>query len=354
MPSWSPDGKRIAFQASVRGARDSSASHLWIVETQGGAVTKLAPHDEPYLDEAPYWFPDGQRLAFQSNRTGRMEVWITNADGSGQRIVTRPAGAAGTPYVSPDGRRLAFTGTIQDRGGLFVVDADGKNPRPLTHGSGGVWSPDGSTLLLQHGEGQPVALINADGTGERFVAGTNGAQTPSWSPDGARLLFTAGVFPNLHIETIKLDGSDRRDAMPDSGFNYDAVWSPDGRRIAFVRGIPYQGVRVFVMNADGTDQRRLTTNNLNEERPSWSPDGRFLAFQASTRGGRWPTHAYIHVVDVRTGAERALATHDHPYLDETPSWFPDGKRLAIQSNRDGRMAVYVTDLDGNTLARVAP
>src|SRR5262249_40395625 len=155
-------------------------------------------------------------------------------------------------------------------------------------------------------------------------------QTPSWSPDGKSILFAAGVFPNLHIQTMNLKTRDRRDVMPDVGFNYDPAWSPDGKRIAFVRGIIHEGVRVFVMRAEGTDQRRVTGNNLNEERPSWSPDGRFLAFQASTRQGQGPTHAFIHIVDLERGTERTLGTHDHPYLDETPSWFPDAQRLAIQ------------------------
>jgi TolB protein len=59
-----------------------------VVEVQTGEARKLAPHDRAYLDETPSWFPDGKRIAFQSNRTGRMEVWIMSADGSGPEQVT--------------------------------------------------------------------------------------------------------------------------------------------------------------------------------------------------------------------------------------------------------------------------
>ena len=86
MPSWSADGSKLAVQAGARG----QPAHIWIVEVSTGAGQKLAPH-EAYQDEVPAWFPDGRRIAFQSDRTGRMEIWVMNADGTGQRQVTKEA-----------------------------------------------------------------------------------------------------------------------------------------------------------------------------------------------------------------------------------------------------------------------
>lgn len=84
-PVWSPDGRRLAVQ--VNKLKEGSA-HIWIVDLATDEAHKIAAHDKAYLDETPAWFPDGKRIAFQSNRTGRMEVWVMNADGSGQRQVT--------------------------------------------------------------------------------------------------------------------------------------------------------------------------------------------------------------------------------------------------------------------------
>ena len=85
MPSWSPDDRTLAVQSSPK----NQPGHIWIVDTATGSGKKLAPNAEKYSDEVPAWFPDGKRLAYQSDRSGRMEIWVMNADGSGQRQVTR-------------------------------------------------------------------------------------------------------------------------------------------------------------------------------------------------------------------------------------------------------------------------
>ncbi len=85
MPAWSPDGSQFAVQAAV----EKEPSHIWIVDVATGAGRRLAAHAEAYQDEVPAWFPDGKRIAFQSDRTGRMEIWVMNADGSQPRQVTK-------------------------------------------------------------------------------------------------------------------------------------------------------------------------------------------------------------------------------------------------------------------------
>ncbi len=60
-----------------------------MLDTVAHTWTKLADHSAPYLDELPSWFPDGRALAFQSNRSGSMQIWVVNADGTGARQLTR-------------------------------------------------------------------------------------------------------------------------------------------------------------------------------------------------------------------------------------------------------------------------
>jgi TolB protein len=73
----------------VQGGNRGVPAHIWIVDAETGAARKLAAHVEPYDDEVPAWFPDGKRIVFQSTRTGRMELWVMNADGSEPRQLTK-------------------------------------------------------------------------------------------------------------------------------------------------------------------------------------------------------------------------------------------------------------------------
>jgi TolB protein len=85
VPAWSPDGRQIAMQVN----KGKNYSEVWITDVSTGSTRKFSHKEHEYLDEWPVWFPDGRRLAFQSNRTGRMQVWTMNADGSDQKQATR-------------------------------------------------------------------------------------------------------------------------------------------------------------------------------------------------------------------------------------------------------------------------
>jgi TolB protein len=86
MPAWHPDSHQLAFQANASSPKAKST--LWVVDLATTGAMEIAPHQAGYLDETPSWFSDGQRLAFQSNRTGRMEIWTINVDGSDLRQLT--------------------------------------------------------------------------------------------------------------------------------------------------------------------------------------------------------------------------------------------------------------------------
>ena len=85
-PVWLPNGRQLAVQVNSRTIK--GLAHIWTIDVATGEARKLGDRDKPYLDETPSWYPNGKQIAFQSNRTGTMEVWVMNADGSGQRQVT--------------------------------------------------------------------------------------------------------------------------------------------------------------------------------------------------------------------------------------------------------------------------
>jgi Tol biopolymer transport system component len=89
-PAWSPDGKRLAIQVGKYDRNDptKNLAHIWVLDVASGQGTKLNAHDTPYLDETPTWL-DNATIAFQSDRTGRMEIWAMSADGRNARQLTR-------------------------------------------------------------------------------------------------------------------------------------------------------------------------------------------------------------------------------------------------------------------------
>jgi TolB protein len=149
------------------------------------------------------------------------------------------------------------------------------------------------------------------------------------------------------------DGSKPQSITDGSFIAWNNHWSPDGKRIAFTsRSDPKTELAIFVMNADGTERREFshfTVASGNAQWSVWSPDGHQLAIQVNQTREH---SANIWVIDSATGEARKLAPHDQPYLDETPAWFPDGKRIAFQSNRSGKMEVWVMNADGSGARQV--
>src|SRR6266536_3534413 len=173
-PSWSPDGRRIAYRHEGRGG--DSTAEIYVMNANGSQQRNLTRR--PGQDHSPAWSPDGRRIAFASVRGGPMpSIWVMNADGSKQRGVGRVFGEY--QAWSPDGRKIAFDRNTFGPTGwdIWVVDADGSHPRPLIASradeQGAAWSPDGKTIAYGSGRGAPpnytrIWLANADGSGQHL------------------------------------------------------------------------------------------------------------------------------------------------------------------------------------------
>jgi serine/threonine protein kinase/Tol biopolymer transport system component len=188
----SPDGRSVAFYTAT------PQEDLFVVGTDGKGLRQLT--DDPFRDRHPRWSPDGSRLAFQSDRSGRYELWSIAADGSGLKPLTRTTGGPlAYPVWSPDGRRLALA--IASHGSALLdlsVPLENRQPVPLPPVAPDgerffavSWSPDGTWLAgvteRQDSRSLPGIVLYSPAT-KSYQRVTTRGEVPRWMPDGKTLL----------------------------------------------------------------------------------------------------------------------------------------------------------------------
>jgi Tol biopolymer transport system component len=263
---------------------------VYVVRADGSGLRRLttrkrSPHE--HLVE-PAWSPDGRKVAYSSDLqragdTAYFDLFVMNADGSGQRRLTRKRDDDLRPVWSPDGRKIAFDHYNDGYNWIYVVDADGSGLRKLTGNFNyrPSWSPNGRRIAYVGRDG--IRTMNPDGSGKLLLLRFRwvGFDTsPSWSPDGRRIAFASGD----EVRVVSTDGTRHHVLVRSPRERIESIaWSPDGRKIVFASG---EGDwEIYVVNADGSGLRNLTDNSRAFDRdPVWSPDGRAIAF-SSDRGG---------------------------------------------------------------------
>lgn len=280
-----------------------------------------------FLPTAHAAFPGvNGKIAFVSNRDGNLEIYVMNADGSGQtRLTNNPASDFG-PAWSPDGTKIAFGREEGGSNEVFVMNADGSAQTNLTnHPSSdynATWSPDGTKIaFVSLRDGDPeIFVMNADGTGQTQLTFNGPNEDPSWSPDGTKIAYDNQVAGIREIFVMNPDGTGQTNLTNNGGFNSDPDWSPDGTKIAYHSGAGFCGpnCEVFVMNANGSGQTNLTNNPSSDSHPKWSPDGTRIVFR-SNRDEVSSGEIYVMNAADGTGVTRLT---NNPTNGSSPDWQP--------------------------------
>ncbi|QQR44890.1 PD40 domain-containing protein [Myxococcus xanthus] len=228
--SWAPDGTWLVAESDAEGFSDV----VRLEPREGVPEVRLTQVPQGCFE--PAVSPNGEEVAFVCSREGDPEVYVANADGSGERRLTFFHHEDRTPKWSPDGKWLVIVSDRERKDRLYFL------------------RPDGSDLRAVSGES-----FEGD---EREAA---------WSPDGQRLVYVSRLpdgnariwmVPVAGGAPVALTDGKHRDDMP--------AWSPDGKYLAFVS--ERQGdTDVYLMRADGSGQTRLTTAKGPDWLPRWAP-----------------------------------------------------------------------------------
>jgi len=427
-PAWSPDGRSIAFQsdehadAAPFGYVAQTGATIRLVAANGGKVSELTRSGNPPGGHAaPSWSPDGRYLAFSVFDAGASNgLWLLDRQTGAVRILQRrdavyesvfapdassifiaggdaliarlPFDAAtgavtgepesipvpGVPGVrglsiSRDGARLAFAGVDLNSQiwtqSVSAIGAPNGEPRALTsdtsrRNSTPVISPDGTKVAYmssRRGERPNLWMMDADGQHPLQLTSDDRFESqPEWSADGTHLVYHSKGRNDERVLSIDVATRNTSSIVPLAALRPSSEGTPDvaplgearvsrsGKRIAFSLREPPSGRRVlYATSLDALQSRRLTDASLSVGYPSWSPDERRLAVEIKDGSS---THAGI--IDVETGSLRRITrTSGQTWVR---SWSPDGRTVGAAVLREGQWSLRAFDVQSGGERVITP
>jgi Tol biopolymer transport system component len=382
----------------------------WSLRGGGGAlpVVSLRPLTHSGHDTSPAVSPDGQTLAFTSDRDGHPCIWLKQLKGGAERALTE--GPDDFPRFSPDGSSVLFVRAAGRTGTLYRTFVMGGEPRKIAddvvHAD---WSPDGERIAfvrLRTVNGNTDGLlltIPVGGGSERLVATFPGELigNPRWSPDGTRIaVHTSAATQGGLIRRVFIvaagDGSVRELRPPlGPGTLSSAAWT-DNHQIVYMQSESVAGNGVAVSSAQAFRQdvrtgavqrlfwgptngntldllpdgrlvydslagrqnlrewdltgkaapRWITRGSINDRQPVFSRDGEWVTFSSNRSG-----NLDLWAVSTKSGVVRSIT--DDPAEDWDPGYSPDGKTLLWSSNRGGVFEIWASHPDGTGARQVS-
>ncbi len=348
-PQVSPDGERIVYVRNFMDIMsDRVRSNLWTIQSDGEVHRPLTDGSENH--SSPRWSPDGKRLAYVSNVGGSPQIHLRWMDTGQTARISHLVRAPGRLTWSPDGQWLAFTMKVPKAVESFVD----MPPKP----EGAKWAKPAKVIqklqyradgegYLEDGYDQIFLLSTEGGTARQLTSGSfNHSGSPSWTPDGKFLIFSANRHENWEYDPqnsevyeLEVASGSVRVLTSRQGPDAAPVVSPDGSTIAYLgyddayQG--YQVTRLSLMNRDGTGHRVISANfDRDVQDPRWKADGRGLFFQYDDEGNS-------KVASISTSGEVSVLAHDlggnsigRPYSGGSYSVSPTGTYAYTYSRPD--------------------
>jgi Tol biopolymer transport system component/DNA-binding winged helix-turn-helix (wHTH) protein len=384
--SFSPDGSQVAF--GWDGETNGAGFDLYVKVIGTDKPLRLTNHPAPWLGVA--WSPDGHNIAVHRVATEDPGIFLVPALGGPERKLASTNNPLlwhpwATISWSPDGKQLAFADRVPLVGystQLFLLSLDTLERKQITTDCNWAlepsFSPFGDSLVYVCIRGDEAALsLNLlelrGGKNQRLFGGSQGIAGPTWTRDGARIIFSTGssltpfgggelwqITPgrtespekvpvghdvsspvvsssskrlayvqsriNGNIWRVDLDGAKAhaRILVTSTREQYDPFISPDGRRVVFMSN--RSGINeIWVCDSDGSNAQQLTSLGSSVTgTPRWSSDGKQLVFDSRAGG-----EANVYVLDAKGGVPRKLETETRK--NSLPSWSHDGRWIYFNS-----------------------
>ncbi|HEY1471209.1 MAG TPA: S9 family peptidase [Candidatus Acidoferrum sp.] len=366
-PEVSPDGKWVAYGISTPDMEaNRGVSNIWIVSTSGGDAIQLTQSGK---DSAPSWSPDGKTLAFLSGRDGTSQVYVISMEGGEAKKLTTLSTGADLFKWSPDGNSIAFTSAVyidcrddacnkkrdeeKDKSKVKAHVADHLLYRHWDHWSEG----KRSHLFIQPLEGSVTARDLMEGADYDVPPDERGSSADvNFSPDSKEICYTAvtdkveAISTNGDLFLVPVAGGEAKRITTNQGFDGNPVYSPDGKYIAYHAQMTpgYEAERWQLMLYDrqaGQSQSISANFDRSANELAWSPDSKTIYFLAENE-----TLQPIYAMEPRAGA--------------TPKKLLDGFNAAFSFSGDGKVLVaertsltmpgelFVASADGSALKQL--
>ena len=362
-PTWSPDGRQVAFvRAHQPGVKlqpgdvfgEFQDGDVWVLDLASSKENKL-------VDSAfnPSYSPDGKRIAVDASWAAARRIWVVDSQGHNPQQITTDTSeevAHVAPSWSPDGKKIVFQNLVRTKFDIRVVNLESKQMNWITNDLFSnirpAWSPSGKFIYFSSYRSGGIniwrAPVKKDGTVsgplQQVTTGAGQDVEVATSPDGKGLAF-ATLHQNADIWKLPV--------LPQTGLVRGApeavvsttredsrgAWSPDSKMVAF-NSDRAGDMNIWLFSTADSNARQLTTGHGGDFQPNWSPDEKKIAFFSSRSGT-----PNVWEVEVASGALRRLTSNSA--MNVNPFYSPDGKFIAYQSDQSGRLELWVMNADGS-------